>query len=271
MTSIDDTYLARIVHDVRARIDSELALGAQLHDDAIRTSRSLVANVRARVQLDEVAIIGEVKRRSPSVGEIDGAVDPATQAAAYDDHGAAGISVLTELDHFGGSLHDLAAVRAAVAVPVLRKDFIVDARQLDVAAQVRADAVLLIAALHDDAALASLVDHAHLLGMEVLLEVHDERELDRALGTSADLIGINNRDLRTFHVDLATTERLAPRITDGRPIVAESGVRDVADASRMRACGVDALLVGEALMRAAQPGGMVRSLATAPHAAGAST
>ncbi len=266
MSGIDDTYLARIVADCRARLEDELV--EDVHP-ASRAAISLVRSIRARRAEGELAVIGEVKRRSPSVGTIAADANPATQAAAYASAGAAGISVLTEVDHFGGSLDDLAAVRGVVRVPVLRKDFLVDARQLDVARSRGADAVLLIAAIHDDAALAELVTHAHDLGLEVLLEVHDAAEMARALETDADAIGINNRDLRTFVVDLATTERLAPLVTDGRPVVAESGVKTPEDAARMRAVGVDALLVGEALMRAAEPGGMLRALATAEATAGA--
>lgn len=277
MSGIDDTYLARIVADVHARLDEELDAHAAAtttqaapsgeSDDS--PTRSLVTSIRAASARGEVAIIGEVKRRSPSIGAIAPDADPARQAAEYAAAGAAGISVLTERDHFSGSLDDLAAVRDSVEVPVLRKDFLVDVRQLEVARARGADAVLLIAAIHDDAALSALIARAHALELEVLLEVHDEAEMHRAIATKADAIGINNRDLRTFVVDLATTERLAPLVTDGRPVVAESGVRTPADATRMRAVGVDALLVGEALMRAEQPGGMLRSLATATATAGA--
>ncbi len=268
MSALDDTYLARIVEDVRARLDEELAAHAAVVAPD-RAALSLAASIRSARSRGELAIIGEVKRRSPSVGAIAPDADPAIQAASYASAGAAGISVLTERDHFSGSIDDLAAVRGAVDVPVLRKDFLVDARQLDVARACGADAVLLIAAIHDDAALADLVARAHELGLEVLLEVHDDAELHRAIATDADVIGINNRDLRTFVVDLATTERLAPLVTDGRPVVAESGVRTPQDAARMGAAGSDALLVGEALMRADEPGGMLRSLAIATADAGA--
>jgi indole-3-glycerol phosphate synthase len=163
-------------------------------------------------------------------------------------------------------------VRAKVDVPVLRKDFMIDPRQLHEARIAGADVVLLIAALLDDAALVGMTMLAHELELEVLLEVHDEHELERALATSADVIGINNRNLRSFVVDLAVTERLMPMTSpDPRPIVSESGVRTPADAARMRDCGVDALLVGEALMRAPQPGGLLRELATATSIQGACT
>jgi indole-3-glycerol phosphate synthase len=270
MSGIDGTYLERIVADVRRRLDeSDVDLPAGSTDRRPISLRAAIEQCRIA---SELAVIGEVKRRSPSVGDIDVTVDPASQASSYASHGAAGISVLTERDHFGGSLDDLVAVRAAVAVPVLRKDFIIDERQLLEARAAGADAVLLIAAIHRDESLARLVDAAHDLDLEVLLEVHDERELQRALASDADVLGCNNRDLRSFVVDLAVTERLAPlAASDSRPFIAESGVRTVADAARMCACGVDGLLVGEALMRAPHPGGLLRDLATAADIAGAAT
>lgn len=265
MSTLAGTYLERIVASVRARLVDEVEHGA---DAPSAPPRSLTKSIAARRQLDELAVIAEVKRRSPSVGAIREDVDPASQGSRYDAGGAAGISVLTERDHFGGSIADLRAVRAAVDVPVLRKDFVVDERQLRGARAAGADAVLLIAAvLDDDGRLAELVEVAHGLDLEVLLEVHDEHDLERALASRADVIGINNRDLRSFVVDLAVSERLAPLAAhDPRPVVAESGVRGIADASRMRDAGVDALLVGEALMRARHAGGLLRELATAPGA-----
>lgn len=254
--------LERIVADVRARLDAASTPARA----SVAVPRSLAAGVRAARERGELGVIGEVKRRSPSVGAIGERVAPGAQARAYAEGGAAGISVLTERDHFNGSLDDLAAVAASVGVPVLCKDFVLDERQLDLAAAAGAHAVLLIAAIHDDAALIGLVAAAHARGLEVLLEVHDEAELERALAVPADLIGVNNRDLHSFAVDLAVAERLAPGAAaagDPRPLVAESGVHTSADAARMRACGVDALLVGEALMRAPQPGALLRRLATA--------
>lgn len=261
--SADGTYLERIVADVRAR----LAVAAEQAPAAAPAHEvlSLGASVRTCQQRGELAVIAEVKRRSPSVGAIDLDVDTAARAAGYGEAGAAGISVLTEPDHFGGSLADLAVARAAAPVtPILRKDFVVESSQLDAARAAGADAALLIAALHDPAALHALVEHAHAIGLEVLVEVHDERELERALATSAQLIGINNRDLRSFAVDLSVTERLAPLVPDDRLVVGESGVHTAADAGRLRQAGVDAVLVGESLMRAADAGELLRQLATAP-------
>ncbi|MCW2926348.1 MAG: Indole-3-glycerol-phosphate synthase [Thermoleophilia bacterium] len=268
MTAGTGTYLDRIVEDVRRRLD---VVTADVRPAATSARRSLIARIEAARAREELAVIAEVKRRSPSVGEIDLAVDPGEQAGTYEGAGAVGISVLTEPDHFGGTLDDLVAARSATReAAVLRKDFIIDASQLEDAAAVDADAVLLIAALHETGALVELAARAGELGLEVLLEVHDEAELERALATDVRLIGINNRDLRSFVVDLATSERLAPLVPSDRLIVAESGVRTPEDAARLRAAGVDALLVGEALMRAREPGGLLRALATAK-SPGAST
>lgn len=267
--NVTGTYLERIVADVRARLDADAAprvaaqpgLAAAAARPATRSLRVSIERARSRGSL---AVVAEVKRRSPSVGAIDLDADPARRAAAYADAGAAGISVLTEPDHFGGSLGDLAAARASAgAVPILRKDFIIDRSQLDAACAAGADAVLLIAALHGADELSELVEHARALALEVLLEVHDELDLERALETSAALIGINNRDLRSFRVDLAVTERLAPLVPAGRLVVAESGVRSASDAARLRRAGADAILVGEALMRAARPEELLRELAGA--------
>ncbi|MCW2955809.1 MAG: Indole-3-glycerol-phosphate synthase [Thermoleophilia bacterium] len=258
-TAVTGTYLDRIVADVRRRLDDDRA-GVELAQGD-RTPRSLERAIRADLDMARLGVIAEVKRRSPSVGTIDAEVDPAAQGTRYAGAGAAGISVLTEPDHFGGSLDDLRSVRGVVSgTPLLRKDFILEERQLHAARAAGADAVLLIAALHETAALAELVEAAHGLDLEVLLEVHDGGELERALQTDARLIGINHRDLRDFTIDLALTERLAPSIPDDRLIVAESGIATVADAARMRRAGAHAVLVGEALMRAADPGALLDQL-----------
>ena len=193
-----------------------------------------------------LSVIAEIKRASPSAGFI-GEVDPAGWGALYEREGAAGLSVLTEPDRFKGSLEDLDAARGRVALPVLRKDFTVDEAQV-LEAGTHADAVLLIAALFEAGALARYVSLAVELGLTPLVEVHDEREVDLALESGAQVVGINNRDLRDFSVDLATTERLAPRLA-GVTVVAESGVKTLEDAWRLKDAGVDAILVGEAAMR----------------------
>jgi indole-3-glycerol phosphate synthase len=193
-----------------------------------------------------LSVIAEIKRASPSVGFI-GEVDPAEWGGRYEEEGATCLSVLTEPDRFKGSLSDLEAARHRVALPVLRKDFTVDEAQV-LEAGTRADAVLLIAALFEVGPLARYVSLAAELGLTPLVEVHDEREADLALEAGAQVIGVNNRDLRDFTVDLATTERLAPRLA-GVTLVAESGVKVPGDARRLRDAGADAVLVGEAAMR----------------------
>jgi indole-3-glycerol phosphate synthase len=193
-----------------------------------------------------LSVIAEIKRASPSVGFIRDA-DPAEWGARYETEGASCLSVLTEPDRFKGSLEDLAAARRRVALPVLRKDFTVDGAQV-LEAGTCADAVLLIAALFEAATLARYVSLAVEIGLTPLVEVHDEAEADLALESGAQVIGVNNRDLRDFTVDLATTERLAPRLA-GATLVAESGVKSVGDARRLREAGADAVLVGEAAMR----------------------
>lgn len=193
-----------------------------------------------------LAVISEIKRASPSAGFIRDA-DPAEWAARYGREGAACLSVLTEPDRFKGSLEDLDAARANTTVPVIRKDFTVDEIQI-LEAATRADAVLLIAALFDAESLPRYVALAVEAGLTPLVEVHDEGEADLALQSGARVIGVNNRDLRDFTVDLGTFERLAPKLT-GATLVAESGVTCIEDAKRLRDAGADAVLVGEAAMR----------------------
>lgn len=206
------------------------------------------------------SVIAEVKRRSPSKGDLAGIPDPAALAAAYARGGAAAISVLTEQRRFGGSLEDLRAVRAAVDVPLLRKDFVVTDYQVIEARAAGADLVLLIVAALDDSALARLHDLAGELGMTALVEVHDEAETERALGLGARLIGVNARNLKTLAVDADTFERLAPLVPDDRVRVAESGVTGPADAERYWRAGADAVLVGEAMVKDGDPEGAVRQM-----------
>jgi len=193
-----------------------------------------------------LSVISEIKRASPSAGFIREA-DPGPWAASYEKEGASCLSVLTEPDRFKGSLEDLDAAREATALPVIRKDFTVDETQV-IEAATRADAVLLIAALFDAATLARYVSLAIEVGLTPLVEVHDEREAELALESGAQVVGINNRDLRNFTVDLGTFEKLAPRLA-GTILVAESGVKSGEDGQRLRDAGADAVLVGEAAMR----------------------
>jgi indole-3-glycerol phosphate synthase len=202
---------------------------------------------------DAVSVIAEVKRASPSAGLIRADFDPAAIARAYAAGGAAAISVLTEPRYFKGNLSYLRLVREALGdagPPILRKDFITDAYQIYEARAFRADAVLLIAAILDGAHLAELLALTHELGMTALVEAHDAAEMEIAVGSGARVIGINNRDLKTFNVDLAQTERLRPLVPPDRILVSESGIHTKADVKRLGDLGVDAVLVGEALMRA---------------------
>ncbi len=208
-------------------------------------------------------LIAEVKRSSPSAGAIDAIADPVAQARAYQAGGASVVSVLCEPHWFGGSVADLRAVRAAVAVPVLAKEFVVDARQLPVLRAAGADLVLLLAALHPARRLADLAARARDLGLEPLVEVHAEREIDGALASGARLIGVNSRNLRTLAVDPDEPIRLRGRIPDDRIAIAESGARDPATVARWRAAGYDAALVGEALVRAADPRAAAAAFVTA--------
>ncbi|MCC7100363.1 MAG: indole-3-glycerol phosphate synthase TrpC [Rubrivivax sp.] len=216
--------------------------------------RDFEAALRRRVADGRAAVIAEVKKASPSKGVLRDPFAPAEIAASYEGHGAACLSVLTDERFFQGSADFLRQARAACALPVLRKDFIVDLAQVYEARAMGADAILLIAACLDDGALAELEAAAHELGMAVLVEVHDAAELARALALRTRLVGINNRNLKTFEVSLQTTLDLLPAVPADRLLVTESGILQAADVARMRAAGVHAFLVGEAFMRAPEPG-----------------
>lgn len=212
-----------------------------------------------------VALIAEVKKASPSAGVICPDFDPVRIARAYEAAGAACLSVLTDAPFFQGSLAYLRQIRAAVGLPLLRKDFILDARQILEAIEWGADAILLIVAILPEARLRRLHTLAAQAGLAVLVEVHDEAELERALAAGAQLIGVNNRNLKTFQVDLATTERLAARLRQApagpaRLLVAESGIRSRADVTRLRHAGAQAILVGESLVNQGDIGAKVADL-----------
>ena len=203
-------------------------------------------------RLGDIALIAEVKKASPSAGVIRPDFDPVQIASAYEAAGATCLSVLTDEKFFQGKLDYLRAIRAAVRLPLLRKDFIIDERQIPESVEGGADAILLIVSILNDQELARYLDLACQAQLDALVEVHDETELNRALNAGAQLIGVNNRDLKTFAVDLATTERLAATIKQsGQPVflVAESGIHQRSDVVRLQACGAGAILVGESLMR----------------------
>jgi indole-3-glycerol phosphate synthase len=207
-----------------------------------------------------LSLIAEFKRRSPSAGEIREGATVAEIVRNYEDGGAAALSVLTDEPHFGGSHQDLVDARNGCELPILQKDFIVDRYQLLEAAVNGADAILLIVAALSDADLASLHDAARGLDLDVLVEVHDESELARAVAVDADVIGINNRNLADFTVDVGTTAELITDVPTGKTVVSESGISDRATLEDLEEMGVDAVLIGEALMRASDPEAKVREL-----------
>jgi indole-3-glycerol phosphate synthase len=259
-----DDILKRIVGVKREEIAAALperSLASVRRDaEALGGQRDFVASLRARVSAGQAAVIAEVKKASPSKGVLREHFVPAEIAASYERHGAAALSVLTDAQFFQGSMEFLRQVRAACALPVLRKDFMIDAYQVFEARAGGADCILLIAACLDDAQMNDLETQATALGMAVLVEVHDGTELDRALRLKTPLLGINNRNLRTFDVSLDTTLALLDRVPADRLLVTESGILGRADVKRMRSAGVHAYLVGEAFMRAADPGEALAAL-----------
>ena len=257
MTILDEilAHKATEVAAAKARVPAaDLAKRAEAAAEATRGRR------RPHERGPAPAVIAEVKRRSPSKGEIRPNFEPVLCARSYAEGGAAALSVLTDERYFGGHLDYLAAIRRAVSLPILRKDFTIDPYQVDEARVAGADAILLIVAALDPPRLAALRARAVALGLDALVEVHDERELDQALAAGADLVGVNNRDLRTFVTDLTVTERLAARMPAGTFLVAESGIATPADVERLAKAGASAFLVGESLMREPDPGTALRRL-----------
>jgi indole-3-glycerol phosphate synthase len=237
------------------------ALAAQRAEaESVAPPRDFAGALRARVAAGAAAVIAEIKKASPSKGVLRGDFDPASIARSYARHGATCLSVLTDERYFQGSPAYLVQAREASGLPVLRKDFMIDTYQVFEARAMGADCILLIVAALDDVLMAELEAAALQLGMAVLVEVHDAAELDRALKLSTPLLGINNRNLRTFETRLETTLDLLPHIPDGRIVITESGVLKPEDVSRMRTAGVNAFLVGEAFMRAADPGAELERL-----------
>lgn len=227
-------------------------------------ARDFVGAMRAKIAVGKPAVIAEVKRASPSKGLLRADFDPAAIARSYAAGGAACLSVLTDAQYFQGSADHLVAARGACALPVLRKDFIVDPWQVFEARAMGADCILLIVAALDAATMAALEALAADLGMAVLVEAHDDAELDAALRLRTPLVGVNNRNLRTFETRLETTLDLLPRIPAGRVLVTESGILAPADVGRLRSAGIGAFLVGEAFMRADDPGRALGGLFGSP-------
>lgn len=255
------TYLDRIVaaHRAAAALD-ERDLEALLSDALQAAPARGFAEALRVASSHELAVIAEVKRRSPSKGDLNVRLDPAALAQRYEVGGAACLSVLTDAEFFGGSAADLQAARSAVMLPVLRKDFTVGPLDVADARLMGADCVLLIAAALGAAELAELHELAVEIGLDVLVEVHDEPELEVAVAVGATLVGVNQRDLVTFEVDHARAVRMAEAIPHGVVKVAESGVRGAADAAALRAAGYDAVLVGETLVTSRDPALTIRQL-----------
>lgn len=259
MTTVLDSILDGVRADVAAR-ESVLDLAAV---KAAAATAPPALNAAAALRADGIGVIAEVKRASPSKGELSTITDPAELARAYQDGGARVISVLTEERRFKGSLADLDAVRRAVQIPILRKDFIVGPYQIHEARAHGADVVLLIVAALDQNTLASLLDRTESLGMTALVEVHDEEEADRALEAGASVIGINARNLKTLEVDRDTFARIGPGLPSHVVKVAESGVRGPSDLLAYAGAGADAVLVGEGLVTSGDPRTAVKDLVAA--------
>ena len=253
------TYLDRILARHREVAASDTRPVERLLDEArgMDSTRGFRAALAGR---NHLGVIAEIKRRSPSKGDLAADLDPATVAASYEAGGAACLSVLTDVEHFGGSPDDLAAARQAVGVPVLRKDFTVGERDVLDARLMGADCVLLIAAALDRQELVAFHQLAVEVGLDVLVEIHDEAELELALAAEATLIGVNQRDLVTFEVDHDRAVRMAGVIPDHAVKVAESGVRGGADARSLEAAGYGAVLVGETLVTSADPAASIAEL-----------
>lgn len=255
-------FLAQILPRKVAEIEALRPRAEELRAKAADAPRPRPWRERLR-QPGRVALIAELKRRAPSAGPLNPRLDPAALAETYELAGAAALSVLTDSD-FDGDLADLQAARVAVDIPVLRKDFILDTLQVLEARAAGGDAVLLIVRLLSEALLAELLDAAAQAGLGTLVEVHDERELDRALASGAPVIGVNNRDLTTFAVNLETTRRLAGQVPGDRVLVGESGIETPDQVREMGALGVDAVLVGRALVSHPRPGELASGLTTQP-------
>jgi len=250
--------LAEIIAHKHTEVEALLPLASKLRAAALQ--RNEFRGFRSSLDRgpDQLGVIAEIKKASPSVGVIDPNFDPFKQARMYIDGGASCMSILTDRKFFKGSLSYLTKIGQEPTVPLLRKDFMVHEVQIHEAIVAGADAILLIVAALDDETLKRLHDTAKSLQLDVLVEVHDLPEMERALDLGADLIGVNNRNLKTFEVDLATTERLAEEVPESVLLVSESGIKSTADAQRVLDAGANAILVGETLMRAHVPADVIQ-------------
>ena len=250
-------FLARILAAKRREVEAR-KIAKPLGEEMFRSRRP--GAFRRAFAGDRVSLIAEIKRASPSKGPLRPDLSPADLARAYETAGAAAVSVVTDHEFFGGSLDDLREARAACRLPLLRKDFVIDPYQVLEAAEAGADAVLLIVAALPGLALGGLMAEARAVGLDSLVEVHDARELEAAQRAGATIIGINNRDLATFQVDPRTVFDLLPGVARGVLVVAESSIRSAQDVLALREAGVRAILVGEALVTAPDPGARIREL-----------
>jgi indole-3-glycerol phosphate synthase len=260
MSAVAATVLQRILSETRAEVARRKREAPIDPGDGSAALAPGPGRFHRALGAPGIGVIAEFKRRSPSAGELHEAPRLAQILAAYERGGAVAASVLTEGPNFGGALEDLGAAREACDLPLLRKDFIIDEYQLLEARAAQADAVLLIVAALEEEELSRLHARALALGLDVLVEVHDRRELDRALSLGAQIIGINNRDLRDFSVDIERTARLIEHVPAGISVVSESGIKDAEQLRGLRARGVQGVLVGESLMRSADPEAAVRAL-----------
>lgn len=260
MSDILKTILATKHKEVAADSAARPLAAVRAQAEANRDVRDFVGAIRAKIDAGSSAVIAEAKKASPSKGVIRANFDPAAIAQSYEGHGAASLSVLTDREYFQGATEYLQTARAACRIPVLRKDFMVDAYQIYDARAMGADAILLIAAALPLSQMKEFEAQAHELGMAVLVEVHNGEELDQALQLNTPLVGINNRNLRTFEVSLDTTIGLLNNIDSGRIVVTESGIVNADDVQRMREHHVHAFLVGETFMREDEPGAALARL-----------